>query len=48
MKVINNDGELITKNGIEPNIVVPVTKEGLKNSKDEILLYGIEYIKNKK
>lgn len=46
MKVINNDGELITKNGIEPDILVPVTEDGIKNSKDEILLYGIEYIKS--
>ncbi|MBV6484219.1 MAG: hypothetical protein KFKLKKLM_00711 [Flavobacteriales bacterium] len=45
MKVLNNDGELITKNGIIPDILVPVTEDGLKNSKDEILLYGIEYIK---
>ncbi|MCC7333225.1 MAG: hypothetical protein IT232_11535 [Flavobacteriales bacterium] len=47
MKVVNNDGRLITENGIEPDVFVPITEDGLKNSKDEILLFGIKYIKNK-
>ena len=45
MKVINNDGKPITDEGVVPDITVPITQEGLKSSKDEILLYGIEYIK---
>jgi len=44
MKVINNNGEQATK-GIQPDIYVPVTAEGLKNNKDEILDAAIEYIK---
>lgn len=45
MKVVKNDGELITKDGITPDIVVPVTKEGIKMSKDERLFYAIDYLK---
>jgi C-terminal processing protease CtpA/Prc len=45
MKAINNSGEQATK-GIQPDIYVPVTAEGLKNNKDEILDAAIEYIKN--